>query len=612
MKILGKLAFMMLALTAGFVSVIVIIFSINRTTQELEGLRFHALTIVKDSYQLTDAIKAVLAMNKPLSELNDSLNNALTALSSDLASLPKQPGTAHLESGLRDEIQNTVETWKLVQSTFNRTGEGIKYVLDSAEITPEEKTGLLHIRRNLEVRGEDTSMLLFKIRTTQTYVESLDTSLREFVVETLSGINQRIDTQAQSFKTRALFIAMAVSFVLLAAAFILSVTFARSIARRLRSIEDTMRSVAAKDFTRRAEVRSRDEISNLARHINSVLDTLGGFLREVGAAVSHVDAMKDTLASSTNQSTAALNESTATVESMRGRCQVLERNITGSSEAVAVIGREVQGLAREIESQTASITTTTTAIEEMAASINSVSRLSTERKDRTSNLLLTVQESGRKVAETNDVIRQVSREIDSILEAISVINGVAAQTNLLSMNAAIESAHAGDAGRGFAVVANEIRKLAESTTANAKRIGASLKSITTRIRQALEAADRSYRSFDEINVFITEFAHALDEISGSMNELSTAAAEVLKASNVISEATMKVNTSSHEINQRTSDIQSAMKDSQQISNEISAGMTELEKGSREILTSMVEVTKIAETTRERMIELRKTVVDFKS
>src|SRR5512142_2791043 len=166
----------------------------------------------------------------------------------------------------------------------------------------------------------------------------------------------------------------------------------------------------------------------------------------------------------------------------------------------------------------------------MAASITNVSRLSEERKERTSKLLATVAESGKKAAQTNDVIRQVSKEIDSIHEAISVINGVAAQTNLLSMNAAIESAHAGEAGRGFAVVADEIRKLAESTTAHSKRIGASLKSITTRIRQALESADRSYRSFDEINVFIGEMAKALDEISGSMKELNKAAADVLRAS----------------------------------------------------------------------------------
>ncbi len=611
-KILGKLISMMLVLAVGFTGALAALLITDTTARELENLRFQSLTIVKDAYALSDSVKAVLAMDRTLTDLYGSLVTAFSAISTDLKNLSDSSGLQRLPADLKMEIQASERNWSVVQAAFDKTNEGFKYVLSTTEIPATEKKGLLAIRLLLETRGTENSILLQNIIAAQASVEYLDTILRQFVVESLSSMNQKIDLQAARIQSSGTAVSIVISVVILACAAALSLLFARGVAGRLRSIEDTMRSVASRDLTHRARVKSKDEIGALALHINSVLETLGGFLSEVSAAAAHVDALKDTLSSSANESTAALNQSTVTIQNIRDRCLTLEQAVTSSGEALAGIGREVQALAHETDSQTASITATTTAIEEMAASITNVSRLSEERKERTSKLLATVAESGKKAAQTNDVIRQVSKEIDSIHEAISVINGVAAQTNLLSMNAAIESAHAGEAGRGFAVVADEIRKLAESTTAHSKRIGTSLKSITARIRQALESADRSYRSFDEINVFIGEMARALDEISGSMKELNKAAADVLRASASISEAANKVNTSSHEIDTRTSDIQSAMKDSTQISNEISAGMTELEKGSHEILVSMVEVTKIVDTTRDRMVELKKAVAGFKS
>ena len=612
MKILGKLIVMMLVLTVGFAGALAALLGTSTTTKDLENLRFQSLTAVKDAYALSDTVKAVLAMDKNLTDLYGSLVTAFSALSTDIKGLPSNPGVVRLPAALKADVSAAAQNWDLVQAAFNKTDEGFAYVMSTTEIPATEKRGLLTIRRVLESRGADSSMLLSKILTAQTSVENLDAFLRQFVVESLTTMNQKIDQQVTRTQARGALISILISAVLLGCAGLLSFLFARSVAKRLQSIEDSMRSVASRDLTHRAKTGSRDEIGTLARHINSVLETLGGFLTEVGAAATHVDALKDTLSSSTNESTAALNQTTVTIQNIKDRCLTLERAITATGEALGGIGREVQALAHETESQTASITTTTTAIEEMAASITSVSRLSEERKDRISGLLAMVADSGKKAAQTNDMIRQVSREIDSIHEAISVINGVAAQTNLLSMNAAIESAHAGDAGRGFAVVADEIRKLAESTTAHAKRIGSSLKSITARIRQALESADKSYKSFDEINSFISELANALDEISGSMTELNKAAADMLRASASISEAASRVNSSSHEIDKRTTDIQSAMKDSTRISNEISAGMMELEKGSHEILVSMVEVTKVVDTTRERMVDLRKAVAGFKS
>ena len=173
-------------------------------------------------------------------------------------------------------------------------------------------------------------------------------------------------------------------------------------------------------------------------------------------------------------------------------------------------------------SQSAAVEESSTAIEQITASIGSVARLSADRRESAKTLLDVIHEGGDHVATTNEQIESVSREIDSILEIIEIINSISSQTNMLAMNAAIESAHAGEAGRGFSVVAEEIRKLAESTSENSSRIAASLQTVAGGIREAHTASNASQKVFDRIDTEVADFATALDEISTSMEQLRAA------------------------------------------------------------------------------------------
>ncbi|OQY32246.1 MAG: hypothetical protein B6241_11625 [Spirochaetaceae bacterium 4572_59] len=120
---------------------------------------------------------------------------------------------------------------------------------------------------------------------------------------------------------------------------------------------------------------------------------------------------------------------------------------------------------------------------------------------------------------TNQTILQTASRIDAIQEMLEVINNVASQTNLLSMNAAIEAAHAGDSGKGFAVVADEIRKLAESTQENANAIGRDLSEIVDKINATTELGRQSKDAFGKIEQKVEVFVDAFREISSSLKKL---------------------------------------------------------------------------------------------
>jgi len=138
----------------------------------------------------------------------------------------------------------------------------------------------------------------------------------------------------------------------------------------------------------------------------------------------------------------------------------------------------------------------------------------TELFDESGKLLgkLKVQiDNGQDQAQTTyAAIKEASKEFKKITEIADVLNKIAEQSNILSMNAAIESAHAGASGAGFAVVADEIRKLADSTRENASSIQSVLRLITHEISDALQASETSSETFGTLNTAVESFSRSLD------------------------------------------------------------------------------------------------------
>ena len=178
-------------------------------------------------------------------------------------------------------------------------------------------------------------------------------------------------------------------------------------------------------------------------------------------------------------------------------------------------------LERSVQDQSSATEETTASVEEMTASLNNIAAMTRDRTESANQLLDSAGDGARHAEATSEKINTVARFAAEIGEMTDVIRSVAASTNMLAMNAAIEAAHAGDAGRGFAVVAGEIRKLAESAGANSSRIAKNVKEIVGGIQAATNAASENAERFGSIASEVQHIVETMEELSGAAREMST-------------------------------------------------------------------------------------------
>lgn len=246
----------------------------------------------------------------------------------------------------------------------------------------------------------------------------------------------------------------------------------------------------------------------------------------------------------TLSATARITSQTATAH---GRTAILNDQISNGAAAMEEILAAIDSLVKRISFQQETVQQSAAAIEQMSASIDRVAAVSSARRSDAEALRATTEEGSRTVSATVSMMDDVGRSVEAVHAMIEVINDIAARTNLLAMNAAIEAAHAGTSGRGFAVVAAEIRKLAVTTAENATGISTRLKTLVERIGEARRASNSTETAFSEIRSGVGTVADAFSEITGSTAELAAGTREVVRATEDLRDVSREISGSATEM-----------------------------------------------------------------
>ena len=251
-----------------------------------------------------------------------------------------------------------------------------------------------------------------------------------------------------------------------------------------------------------------------------------------------------------------LAEKTSTEELNRK----LQEHISQASILIDGINKLVQDLNATIGSQAAAVDHSSAETEEIIASIKDTSEMSLKQQESVKELIEIAEHGQESMKKTIQSIQEISQSVEGISTAIHIISKIAANTNLLSMNAAIESAHAGEAGKGFAVVAGEIRRLSETTRENSVSISRTLKNIISGISDTTKQSGETDTRIVKMSKEISGFAETMSVFITTFNELSAKSGNITASLVTLKEQSSAVKTSYAQMIEMTEKLAGAMKD----------------------------------------------------
>jgi methyl-accepting chemotaxis protein len=208
-------------------------------------------------------------------------------------------------------------------------------------------------------------------------------------------------------------------------------------------------------------------------------------------------------------------------------------------------------------------------------------------------------------------IQEIARESEGLLEINTVIKDIASETNLLSVNAAIEAAHAGEAGKGFAVVADEIRELAESSGNQAKIISTILQKIKSSIDKITKSAGEVLQNFEAIDSGVRIVSDQEENILQAMEEQSAGSQQILEAIAQLNEITQQVRNGSLEMMRGSQEIRQETENIGSATQELSNGIHEVASGAEQINITMNRAQSISQENKKNIDTLVQEISLFK-
>ena len=365
------------------------------------------------------------------------------------------------------------------------------------------------------------------------------------------------------------------------------------------------------DLTKRLSDTGKDEIAAASRYFNQ---TMEGFRKMIASIKDQAGTLADIgndLASNMTETASAMNEITANIKSIKTRVLNQSASVLQTNSTMEQVSSNISRLSGQVETQASVITQSSAAIEEMLASINSVTTTLVQNAVHVNELQDSADTSRSSLNEVATDIQDIAKESEGLMEINSVMENIASQTNLLSMNAAIEAAHAGDAGRGFAVVADEIRKLAESSSEQSKTIGLVLKKIKGSIDKISHSTDKVLDKFGDIDHGVRTVAEQEGNIRNAMEEQNSGSKNILQAASQVNDITTQVRTGAEEMLQGSSEVISEAKNLDMLTQEISRGMAEMAVGAEQVNQAVNTVNDLSSRNRENISTLAQAVSRFK-
>lgn len=370
--------------------------------------------------------------------------------------------------------------------------------------------------------------------------------------------------------------------------------------RPLGTVAKALDEIAAGegDLRVKLEVASKDEIGMVAEHFNVFIASLHKIISTVKKSVVSLSVTSRGLTSSMDRAQGALDKINGAITIVQDQMHTQSSAVSDVSNTIQDIGSKVSSLNHIIEEQTSSVNDSVASVEQMLSNIQSVTDALSRSTAEFENLARVSEIGFQKIADVQTKVMDISGKSRSMSEANDVIDNIAAQTNLLAMNAAIEAAHAGEAGRGFAVVAGEIRKLAVNSSAQSKSISTALKELVTSITDVVDTSQTLSQAFGDVRNAISVLDNELRIVRDVMDHQSKGNRRVHNSFATIHRLNDEVRSSAAQMALGSQSILAKTADLVAITDEINDSMYKMTSSAEEIGDAVGNVVSLSKTTEQ--------------
>lgn len=387
---------------------------------------------------------------------------------------------------------------------------------------------------------EDLSEMMIKGKG-KLYMDQMRAVLKDILDEEQSLIVIRTSEQNTASQT-AKMVSIVGTLIAIVCGIIIATVITRGIVNPLRQTNNILRDIAngEGDLTKRLEVKNDDEVGQLSRHFNAFISKLQGIITEV---------------------VKSSNQLASTAEEMTQVSRESSRGISQQNSEIIQIATSINEMAATVEEVARNTENATSAAQNADNEAKSGNEFVKETLESIKMLVSDVSKS----ADTLDKLKQKSENIGTVLD---VIKGIAEQTNLLALNAAIEAARAGEQGRGFAVVADEVRTLAGRTQNSTSEIEVIISELQTGAVQAFNVMETCRVRSDNTLEQGQQTGRFLDSVTNAINT-------ILEMNTQIAVAAQEQSMVTQEVNRNITNIQS-------LTEETSAGAEQATASSQEV------------------------------